>query len=82
MEDQISDIKVDEIVASIPPALNKYHSLLSMLYSLRYKLLIYKLIKRGHASISNVSKDAEISEVNIRNYIDDIEKLIQNEIRS
>ena len=72
-----NEIKVEEVVKLIPPTLNQYHTLLNLLYTIRYKALIYKLIKGGHATITNIAKDAEVSEVAIRGYIDDIDKMIQ-----
>lgn len=56
-------------------ALNELFKQTSRYFNLRYNMLIYNLLKNGHARISDVSSDSGLSVARLYQILDQVEKL-------
>lgn len=44
-------------------------------FDIKYKVLIYNLVKRGHVKIETLAKDANITGTRIYQIVDEVEKI-------
>ena len=69
MEEQTNEVKKLALAN-----LNKLFKETSQYFNLEYKLLIYRLLKKGHAKVSDLSEDSGLSTTRLYQIVDEVNK--------
>lgn len=78
-EDLSRDIEVETRIGNITEQLNTMYSLLSKQMMLRYDLMIYRLVRRGHVGTTALAECANISRIGIYKKLEEVEKMLRKE---
>lgn len=70
--------EIDELLSNLPNKLNEMWGIITKMANLRYQLLIYKLLRRGHVKMIDLENDTGLSKQRLYSIVDQIDKLIKD----
>ena len=76
MDDKLSAVQQEAVTH-----LNKTFKETSHFFNLKYKILIYNLLKNGHVRIVDLVADTGLTKERLYKIVDDIEKFLKEEIK-
>ena len=68
--------EIDNLISNLPNKLNEMWSIITKMANLRYQLLIYKLLKRGHVKMIDLETDTGLSKQRLYDIVGQVDKLI------
>jgi len=76
----LDNIDADKIKDQALNSLRNIFKETAIYFDIKYKVLIYNLVKKGHIQIETLAKDAGLSGTRIYQIVDEVEKFFQEKI--
>lgn len=72
-------VELEEMISKFPEKLQELWSLITKMANLRYHLLIYKLLRKGHVQITDLVEDTGLTKQRLYDIVDKVDKLTKAE---